>query len=64
MQEVDDEFVNDVSAGVPSATRLVAVTVRLDAELYEVLKVAGVRRRMSNQAILVEALKAWLAGRR
>jgi hypothetical protein len=64
MQEVDDEFVNDVSAGVPSATRLVAVTVRLDAELYELLKVAGVRRRMSNQAILVEALKAWLAGRR
>ena len=64
MQVANNEFVDETSAGLPSATRPVAVTVRLDAELYELLKVAGVRRRMSNQAILVEALKAWLATHR
>ena len=41
----------------------IAVTVRLDPERYERLKMHGVRQRRSNQEILVEALDAFLAAR-
>lgn len=39
----------------------IAVTVRLDPQLYERLKIHGVRRRRSNQEILVDALTRLLA---
>ena len=39
----------------------IAITVRLDPERYERLKVHGVRRRQSNQQIMVAALDAYLA---
>jgi hypothetical protein len=39
----------------------IAVTVRLDPERYERLKIFGVRRRKTNQEILVTALDAHLA---
>ncbi len=38
----------------------IAVTVRLDPERYERLKVHGVRRRKTNQQIMVAALDAYL----
>ncbi len=41
--------------------RLVAVTVRLDAEHYEQLKLYGLKRRLSNQQILVRALDLLLS---
>ncbi|GGE88978.1 hypothetical protein [Niveispirillum cyanobacteriorum] len=41
----------------------IAVTVRLDPERYERLKLQGVRARRTNQDILVEALDTWLANR-
>jgi hypothetical protein len=39
----------------------IAVTVRLDPERYERLKLHGARRRQSNQEILVAALDTFLA---
>lgn len=39
----------------------IAVTVRLDPERYERLKMHGVRRRQTNQQIIVTALDAYLA---
>jgi predicted transcriptional regulator len=39
----------------------IAVTVRLDPERYERLKMHGVRRRQTNQQIIVAALDAYLA---
>lgn len=41
----------------------IAVTVRLDPERYEQLKIHGVRNRRTNQDILVEALDAYLASK-
>jgi hypothetical protein len=38
----------------------IAITVRLDPERYERLKVYGARRRQSNQHIMVAALDAYL----
>jgi hypothetical protein len=38
----------------------IAVTVRLDPERYERLKIFGVRNRRSNQDLLVEALDTFL----
>lgn len=38
----------------------IAVTVRLDPERYERLKIHGARQRQSNQQILVAALDAYL----
>ncbi len=40
----------------------IAVTVRLDPERYERMKVHGARRRLTNQDILVEALDRYFAG--
>ena len=39
----------------------IAVTVRLDPERYEKLKLQGVRQRRTNQDILVAALDAYLS---
>ena len=39
----------------------IAVTVRLDPDRYERLKVHGARRRQTNQQIMVAALDAYLA---
>ncbi len=39
----------------------IAVTVRLDPERYEKLKMFGVRQRRTNQDILVAALDAYLS---
>ena len=39
----------------------IAVTVRLDPERYERLKIHGARRRRTNQQIIVAALDAYLA---
>jgi hypothetical protein len=39
----------------------IAVTVRLDPERYERLKMHGARRRRTNQQIIVAALDAYLA---
>jgi len=61
----------EVDPGSPSAqeiaqlweyvnTRL--ISVKLEPALYERLKMLGVRRRQSNQAIMVAALKAHLEG--
>jgi hypothetical protein len=44
----------------PEKADLIAVTVRLEPGLYERLKLHGVRKRRSNQAILVDALVAHL----
>lgn len=50
------------SAAVPKGIAgTIAVTVRLDPERYERLKVHGVRRRQTNQQIIVAALDAYLA---
>ena len=38
----------------------IAVTVRLDPERYERLKMHGARRRRTNQQIIVAALDAYL----
>jgi hypothetical protein len=38
----------------------IAITVRLNEELYTEMKIAGVRKRLSNQVILVAALRIWL----
>lgn len=38
----------------------IAVTVRLDPDRYERLKIHGARQRQSNQQILVAALDAYL----
>ncbi len=38
----------------------IAVTVRLDPERYERLKIHGARQRQTNQQILVAALDAYL----
>ncbi len=40
----------------------IAVTVRLDPQRYERLKVHGARQRQTNQEILVAALDAFLSG--
>jgi hypothetical protein len=53
-------------AAVPTATATkdtIAVTVRLDPELYLALKGRGVsyRPRKTNQEMIVEAIKAYLA---
>ena len=48
-------------AAAPKGTAgTIAVTVRLDPDRYERLKLQGVRTRRTNQDILVEALDAWL----
>ncbi|MGZ5437978.1 MAG: hypothetical protein ACXWXT_09205 [Candidatus Binatia bacterium] len=39
----------------------IAVTVRLDPERYEKLKLHGIRTRRTNQDILVQALDVYLA---
>jgi hypothetical protein len=41
----------------------IAVTVRLDPERYERLKIHGARNRRTNQDILVDALDAYFAAR-
>lgn len=41
----------------------IAVTVRLDPERYERLKIHGARNRRTNQDILVDALDAYFAVR-
>jgi hypothetical protein len=41
----------------------IAVTVRLDPTRYERLKMYGVRRRRTNQELLVEAIDAFLDDR-
>jgi hypothetical protein len=41
----------------------IAVTVRLDPERYERLKVHGARRRKTNQQIIVAALDTYLEAR-
>jgi hypothetical protein len=57
-----------VTAGEPDAAsplarrdRLVAVTVRLDPDHYERLKLYGLKRRLTNQQILVRALDLFLS---
>ncbi len=40
----------------------IAVTVRLDPDRYERLKVHGARRRLTNQTIIVDALDRYLDG--
>ncbi len=40
----------------------IAVTVRLDPDRYERMKVYGARRRLTNQDILVEALDRYFSG--
>ncbi len=40
----------------------IAVTVRLDPDRYERLKVHGARRRLTNQTIMLDALDRYLAG--
>lgn len=56
-----------VSASEPRAPKgtagTIAITVRLDPERYEKLKLHGVRTRRTNQDILVQALDAYLADR-
>lgn len=49
-------------AAVPprGASGTIAVTVRLDPERYERLKIHGARNRRTNQQILVEALDCYL----
>jgi hypothetical protein len=48
--------------GAPKGTGgTIAVTVRLDPERYEKLKLHGIRTRRTNQDILVQALDAYLA---
>lgn len=44
---------------VPSKD-MVALSLRLDQDRYERLKIAGVRLRQKSQTILVEALDHWL----
>jgi hypothetical protein len=39
----------------------IAVTVRLDPERYETLKIHGVKKRLTNQDILVAALDHYLS---
>jgi hypothetical protein len=39
----------------------IAVTVRLDPERYEKLKILGVRQRRTNQDILVAAIDAYMS---
>jgi hypothetical protein len=41
----------------------IAVTVRLDPARYERLKIYGVKQRLTNQQLLVEAIDAFLDGR-
>lgn len=49
------------SATLPKGTAgTIAVTVRLDPERYERLKMHGARRRQTNQQIIVTALDAYL----
>lgn len=43
-----------------AVSETIAVTVRLDPERYERLKVYGARKRKTNQDILVAALDAYL----
>jgi dihydrodipicolinate synthase/N-acetylneuraminate lyase len=54
-------------AHAPAAARglagTIAVTVRLDPERYERLKIHGARNRRTNQDILVDALDAYFAVR-
>ena len=51
----------------PAASRgsagTIAVTVRLDPERYERLKIHGAKTRRTNQYILVEALDAYFAAK-
>ena len=48
---------------IPKGTSgTIAVTVRLDAARYEQLKMHSVRRRQTNQEILVTALDEYLKG--
>jgi hypothetical protein len=50
------------SAPVPKGIAgTIAVTVRLDPDRYERLKVHGARRRQTNQQIIVAALDTYLA---
>jgi predicted DNA-binding protein len=45
------------------AAGTIAVTVRLDPERYERLKIHGAKTRRTNQDILVEALDAYFAAK-
>jgi len=44
-------------------TNTIAVTVRLDPDRYQALKLYGVKTRTSNQDVLVAALDQYLNGR-
>ena len=56
-----------VQTAAPAAPRgaagTIAVTVRLDPERYERLKIHGAKTRRTNQDILVEALDAYFAAK-
>lgn len=49
-----------VKAERPRATYAKALTLKLDQERYQSLKMAGIRTGKSSQQILTEALDAWL----
>ena len=59
MQDGDHERHGE-PGGASNGEKLTAITVRLDSGRYERLKIAGVRKRLSNQAILISALDRWL----
>ena len=44
-------------------TDTIAVTVRLDSDRYQALKIYGVKNRISNQDVLVAALDLYLSSR-
>jgi hypothetical protein len=49
------------TGGIPHGTAgTIAISVRLDPERYERMKIHGVRNRRTNQVILVEALDMYL----
>ncbi len=51
------------ASAIPKGTSgTIAVTVRLDRERYDQLKMHGVRQRQTNQEILVAALDQYLKG--
>lgn len=51
---------NEISMRRKSGT--IAVTLRLDPERYEKLKLHGIYNRLTNQEILVEALDSYFKG--
>lgn len=51
----------EVKAERQRATYAKALTLKLDQERYQALKMAGIRTGKSSQQILTEALDGWLA---